>query len=120
MALSIISTISILTMATSIAAVGQTNFTEACEVTRHEMIADNPSLGNETRLQCGQQYSPLIPPALPIRTDLSICLPKMAWMADLKSSLSDSMDWTLGRFPASCLGLRLKHPTSSKISHASR
>jgi hypothetical protein len=59
---------------TFVAAVGKTNFTEACETIRLGVIANNQSLTNESCLQCGAQFSSSAKPSLPIMTDLQTCL----------------------------------------------
>ena len=70
----ILPAIFLLGLLTVVTAVGRTNFTEACQIIRLEMIANNQSLANETRIQCGAQYSASTAPSLPISTDLQTCL----------------------------------------------
>ena len=105
-----------------VAAVGKTDFTEACEITRLEMIANNQSLANETRLQCGAQFSPLTPPSIPISTDLQTCLRRWpGWQISDPKILSQSIGPLVGfLLPALVFVLSIPRPPGFRMPRGER
>ncbi|KUJ12339.1 uncharacterized protein LY89DRAFT_721986 [Mollisia scopiformis] len=84
--------LALLAVVTTVAAVNMhVDFTQACWTVVNESIQQNPSLANETTLQCGQSYSPSTPPALNVNISLPVCIER--WPGWQMSDVTTLNQW---------------------------
>ncbi|KAH8676581.1 hypothetical protein BGZ60DRAFT_562231 [Tricladium varicosporioides] len=72
-------------------AIGDTNFTAACNFVREWMITQNQSLENEPRLSCNSNFDAERPAALQVLVDLPTCLEQ--WPGWSRSRLEMLSQW---------------------------